>query len=275
MAQAKIIQSRKDGFCMKCLGPIEEGETIAYQYGFGAAHIECPDDVIVEEFQEYVNIGTDGKDDWAIRVIRPDGALELEGEDVQILTSRGNLKTETLGAIAQAFEERHAIYRKAEQPSGGVTEPGVYETPDGTVYVVKPNKAGTNLYAKRLVEINAERALEEGGRVNIEFQYEAGAIYRLKPEWKMEYERAKELTIRYGRCIVCGRKLKAAQSVEQGIGPVCIKSFRGYVPQPVVTEPEEGGDIVMPSATQAIEDMSIEDIDKLERMLEQLKERRS
>ena len=35
-------------------------------------------------------------------------------------------------------------------------------------------------------------------------------------------EQAKALSIRYGRCIVCGRKLKAAKSVEAGIGPVCM-----------------------------------------------------
>lgn len=107
-----------------------------------------------------------------------------------------------------------------------VTEPGVYETAENVVYVVKPNRDKTRLYAKRLVEINAERALAEGGRVQIEFEYERGAIFRLDPSMKMPLERAKELTIRYGKCIVCGRGLKAAESVERGIGPVCIKSFR-------------------------------------------------
>lgn len=105
-----------------------------------------------------------------------------------------------------------------------VTEPGVYES-DNQVYVVKFNREHTRLYAKRLVEINAERATELGERVQIEFQYDRGAVYRLTPEDKMDVERAKALTIRYGRCIVCGRRLKAAESVERGIGPVCIKSF--------------------------------------------------
>lgn len=108
-----------------------------------------------------------------------------------------------------------------------VTEPGVYETPAGKIYVVKPNKQKTRLYAKQLVEIDAERATEAGERVQIEFEYAAGAIFELAPGMKMPLERAKELTIRYGRCIVCGRGLKAAKSVEQGIGPVCIKSFAG------------------------------------------------
>ena len=69
-------------------------------------------------------------------------------------------------------------------------------------------------------------ATEAGEPVRIEFEYARGAVYKIKPSDKMDLERAKALTIRYGRCIVCGRKLKARVSVEQGIGPVCIKSFR-------------------------------------------------
>lgn len=105
-----------------------------------------------------------------------------------------------------------------------VTEVGVYER-DGQVYVVKPNREKTRLYAKRLIEINAERLTEAGEVVEIEFEYAPGAIFELTPADKMDLERAKALTIRYGRCIVCGRKLKAAKSVERAIGPVCIKSF--------------------------------------------------
>ena len=33
--------------------------------------------------------------------------------------------------------------------------------------------------------------------------------------------------VRYGRCVRCSRHLKAAQSVVQGIGPVCVKYFGG------------------------------------------------
>jgi hypothetical protein len=113
---------------------------------------------------------------------------------------------------------------KADTPEVAPLTPGVYEV-EGTVYVVKPNRDKTRLYAKRLVEINGERLTVEGEHVAIEFEYAPGAIYNIKPEHKMPVERAKKLTIRYGKCIVCNRKLKAAKSVEDGIGPVCIKSF--------------------------------------------------
>lgn len=102
--------------------------------------------------------------------------------------------------------------------------PGVYDV-DGRVYVVKPNREKTRLYAKRLVEINSDRLNADGDMVQIEFVYDSGAIFTVKPNHKMSYDDAKMLTIRYGRCIVCGRRLKAGKSVEQGIGPVCRKSF--------------------------------------------------
>ncbi len=90
---------------------------------------------------------------------------------------------------------------------------------------MKPNQAKTRLYAKRLVEIRGERLTEADTVVRIEFEYEAGAIYRIREEHRMSLEKGKELTIRYGRCLCCNRALKAAASVERGIGPICIKYF--------------------------------------------------
>lgn len=108
--------------------------------------------------------------------------------------------------------------------------PGVFEMPDGRIYAVRQNKAKTGFYALRLREINGQRLTEANTVVEIEFDYEKGAIWDLTEAMRMPLDRAKELTIRYGRCIQCGRRLKAAKSVEQGIGPVCIKGFAGYAP---------------------------------------------
>lgn len=111
-------------------------------------------------------------------------------------------------------------------PNISTLEMGVYELPSGEVYVVKPNREKTRLYAKKLVEASSDRVTETSKRVPFDFVYERGAIYRIKPEYRMSIERGKEFMIRYGRCIVCGRFLKVAESVERGIGPVCIKAFR-------------------------------------------------
>lgn len=112
-----------------------------------------------------------------------------------------------------------------------VTEPGVYRL-DGEVFIVKPNREKTKLYAKRMVETGGTRVTETGEHVNVEFEYAPGAVYRLSPADRMPLEDAKALTARYGRCIVCGRHLKDAKSVEAGIGPVC-RTYFTVEPQPV------------------------------------------
>lgn len=103
-------------------------------------------------------------------------------------------------------------------------EPGIYKV-NGTVYQIRPNREKTRLYAKKLVEFTGERLTEANTIVRIEFEYAPGAIYNIKPEHKMPLEEGKALILRYGKCICCGRVLKAAKSVEAGIGPICIKYF--------------------------------------------------
>jgi hypothetical protein len=108
--------------------------------------------------------------------------------------------------------------------------PGIYEV-DDVVYVVKFNQPKTRLYACRLVEIGGERVTEAGTFVNVDYQYEAGAIYRITSEHKVSFDRAKALNIRYGVCLMCKAKIKARKSVlalaeNGGFGPVCVTYVR-------------------------------------------------
>lgn len=143
--------------------------------------------------------------------------------------TRPLLKGEASGILDQLFnmpwKSQGATVTTEAKSEPDKLEVGVYETSEG-IFVVKPTRDKQRLYAKKLVEINADRLTEDGDTVQIEFEYAKGAIYRLTAADKMPLERAKKLTIRYGKCIVCNRRLKAKQSVEDGIGPVCIKSFR-------------------------------------------------
>jgi len=144
-----------------------------------------------------------------------------------------------IGALHQTCppKEQQATQAEPEQ-----LVPGVYETTEG-IFVVKYNREKTNLYAKRLVELNGDyRTTEAGERASIDFVYEAGAVKRIKLADRMPVERAKHLTTLYGRCIACGRFLVAAKSVENGIGPVCIKNF-GSVFE-VVSTTADGREIV-------------------------------
>lgn len=55
------------------------------------------------------------------------------------------------------------------------TEPGLYRTPEGKLYKVQANRAGTNTYAKAETEPGSGK-----------FEYEGGAIRRIDATWKIE-----------------------------------------------------------------------------------------
>jgi hypothetical protein len=103
--------------------------------------------------------------------------------------------------------------------------PGVYEK-DGEVYVIRKSKDG-RLYAMQLMPLssNSARLTEAGTKVNFDYVYAPGAMSVLNVSDRMSLERAQELTIQHRRCLVCGRRLKAADSVARGIGPVCAKMY--------------------------------------------------
>jgi len=92
-----------------------------------------------------------------------------------------------------------------------ITEEGVYQNAEGDIFRVQRSRESGNLYAKRL-------NVFEGG-----FVYEQGALRNIKPSDRLSVEQAKALGVQYGFCVVCGILLTDPKSVEQGIGPVCIK----------------------------------------------------
>lgn len=115
---------------------------------------------------------------------------------------------------------------------------GVYQH-NGEIFVVKLNQKKTNKYVKRLVELtgSARRLNDEDEHVPIEFVYAPGMLAKLRPEDQMTLEAAKPFIIRYGRCLFCGLRLKAAKSVERSVGPVCFKRYADdSEPAPEVTD---------------------------------------
>lgn len=105
-------------------------------------------------------------------------------------------------------------------------EVGVYVLPDGTIVKAQPNKAKTNVYTLRWITIGGERLVDATeDRVHGEWEYAPELKREIKPEFKMTLEQAKDFILRYGQCARCSRKLKAAESVERGIGPVCKNYF--------------------------------------------------
>lgn len=89
---------------------------------------------------------------------------------------------------------------------------GMYRMPNGEIYRVHASRETGNLYAKHLDPIE------------MKFEFEQGAIKRLRPEHRMTLEEAKHFGMQTGFCCVCGKFLTDARSVANGIGPVCEKN---------------------------------------------------
>lgn len=106
--------------------------------------------------------------------------------------------------------------------------PGVYVLPDGKLVKLVLNKTKTALSARFWENFHGERLTLVGEKVKARWVYVVGSkavIAGISPEMKMTKDQAKQFTTVYGVCCNCGRKLEAAESVEKGIGPVCIKKF--------------------------------------------------
>lgn len=95
---------------------------------------------------------------------------------------------------------------------------------DGEVYkvIVAVHGSGRK-YAKKL-------DLEVG-----KWQFDRGAIHKLRPEHWMTLEQALEVakvsrnvnSALYGACFICGRTLTDETSIDRGIGPICYGKMGG------------------------------------------------
>lgn len=232
-AGPRIFPARFDSVCPTCQQPIVADETlIAWTPGQKAVHAECP---VVAPVAPVVPVLAEGERLYTCtkRGCRNQGILWVSATPAASRLATGRpilcpvcgdcavLKPASTIVPAAAAEAPVAEIVRLE-----VEDAGVYRLADGTIVKVQANKEKTRVYAKRLVEIGGERLTEAGAHVHAEYRYEAGLIAQVEREGvKLTLEEAKALTIRYGFCIRCGRHLKAAQSVEQGMGPVCITYF--------------------------------------------------
>lgn len=124
-----------------------------------------------------------------------------------LIATRDKKRAETRAQQAPAPKAQ-----PAQQDTSGLDE-GFYRAEDGSIYQVVQARHGSHLLAKRL---NPETGA---------FDYAGAARRFVKPAQRMTLEDAKAYGKQTGSCMVCGRKLTAAASVEAGIGPVCAKRF--------------------------------------------------
>ena len=104
-------------------------------------------------------------------------------------------------------------------------EPGIYMDGEGAIWKVQQNKAKTNVYAKVWTSHSGERLSLGGERTHGEWDYVPGGLRSVVSARRMTLDEAKQFILIYGSCVRCGRSLKAAESVERGIGPQCRQYF--------------------------------------------------
>ena len=98
--------------------------------------------------------------------------------------------------------------------------------PDSEIVQIKQTRDKQRTYAKRWIHISGVRLTEAGSREHGEWEYVPGLVNQVAELGrKMTMDEAKAFILRYGQCVRCGRHLKDANSVERGIGPVCIQYF--------------------------------------------------
>lgn len=115
------------------------------------------------------------------------------------------------------------------KPTGGkttapapveITE-GMYRTPNGLIFKVQKAVHGSgHLYAK-VLETDTDPVT---GVTEAWFSYAAGAIRKLRPEWKMTFEQAAEFGSLYGICCCCSKVLTHEDSQHNGYGRMCASN---------------------------------------------------
>jgi hypothetical protein len=126
------------------------------------------------------------------------------------------------GSLTQ--NQYDAVLRNIDRAAPAATPAGEgWYRLDGRVYKVQKAVHGSgHLYAKRL-DVPADI---RPGSVKGEWVYAPGMVNRLTDADRLTVDEAAAMGRLYGMCMVCGKTLTDEDSIEAGIGPVCIKRLR-------------------------------------------------
>ena len=116
------------------------------------------------------------------------------------------------------------------EQAAAMATPGYYVTADDQYVVVVENKTKTATYAKRLVVVEPDcggcangEPCGSGCRFTASWEYAPGVAATLAGLEPLTVEQAASFGHLHGVCMICCRALTDPESVQRGIGPVCIK----------------------------------------------------
>ena len=124
------------------------------------------------------------------------------------------------------------------RPRAAMVKPGCFILA-GKIWVAHERRDKLGVWVQQLVEDVPDRIHDASGDVvNFELVYDKATSIRvvqdLREEHRMTFAQARDYMIRYGQCFapvgrsICGRRLKAAESVALAMGTVCGPKFPGY-----------------------------------------------
>ncbi|HET9559262.1 MAG TPA: hypothetical protein VFS70_19140, partial [Actinomycetota bacterium] len=232
-SSARTIAAKFAGKCPLCKGAIEAGDQVRWEPGRKAVHLECPVNEPApapapevepapepevepadENLQPQITLArvsrdlTDEQLERAILAITDD-ALILAVLDAELDARMEEAVASSAPAAAPV------VAQEPRQPARlGLDEVGVYVLPDGAVVKVQANREKTKVYAKRWTPSGQDRLMGDGHHEHGEYVYEPGLVREVEATGrKMTLEEAKAHSVRYGRCVRCGRQLTDGKSV--------------------------------------------------------------
>lgn len=159
---------------------------------------------------------TDRECEGAVFRIRAQAVCESDWELTEVTFDDARVALDVLFKAPRIREESKP---KAER----ITE-GMYRAPDGRIIKVQAARGSGNLYAK-LWELFDEPEDTKKGKKYGEFVFVSGLIREVRPEWRMTLDEAKAHGVEFHFCIRCGIELTNPESIENGIGPICISKI--------------------------------------------------
>jgi hypothetical protein len=125
--------------------------------------------------------------------------------------------SEMIGFLLKEPKVTKAKMAVSAAPKNFVSEVGIYKGSDDNLYKVQESKFNPGrFYTKRLVV---------SGKGKASFEYDKSGMQKISVDSKVSLAEAIAFGLQFNVCCRCGRDLTATESVEAGIGPVCIKYF--------------------------------------------------
>lgn len=138
--------------------------------------------------------------------------VSAEDLDRRQISSLINSLKSAADEVRSAERQQSAERRVVQEAVAAATslDVGMYSR-NGTPFRVYPARNGGHLLTKALIDG--------------QWVYQGAASRFVTVDMKMTLEEAKEYGLQTGVCVCCGRTLTDPESVERGIGPICLTKY--------------------------------------------------